>query len=127
MTTDEGTVLVSRPVLAVDLRADAFTALEVMRRNRVRHLPVVDGRTCVGLLTEADVLAALADALPHSAGSLCHSPPPTVPAGAPLGRVAAQIMAGGLDAALVIRDSVLIGIVTCVDVLEQVAQNENSS
>lgn len=118
-------VHVSHLVLAVDPDVDAITALRLMRDNRVRHLPVINGNHCVGLLTDRDVLLALA-VLPTSAavptvGPLCHGHAPVVDDGAPLSEVAAAIVAGGMDAALVVRGGVLTGIVTTSDVLAAVA------
>lgn len=113
----------SRPVLAVDASADAITALTVMREHRVRHLPVVRGIRCVGLVTEVDLLRALtvsAAMPPPAAGVLCH-PPPAVTQDTPLPMVAAAILAGGLDAALVVSEGILCGIITSSDVLVAVA------
>jgi len=113
-------------VLAIDPDADAVTALGVMRDNGVRHLPVVRGARCEGLLTESDLLRVLV-ALPDgvavpTVAQLCHREPPTVADGAPLATVAAAIMAGGLDAALVVQRGVLTAIVTSVDVIAAVAE-----
>jgi hypothetical protein len=44
----------------------------------------------------------------------------------PLSTIAAQILAGGLDAALVVCDSVLVGIVTSTHVLTQLAEHSHA-
>jgi len=109
-----------RRLVAVHPAADPFTALTVMRRNEVRHLPVVDGDRCVGLLTESDLLRALASGTSAdelAAGALCHRPAPTVPAGSSLQALASAMIASNADAALVVRDGVLVGMVTGSDVL----------
>jgi acetoin utilization protein AcuB len=122
--TTEPVLLASHRVLAIHPDTDAITALGVMGEHGVRHLPVVRGHRCVGMVTEADLLRAITVApsapLP-TAGTLCHRCPPTVPPDAGLPAVAAAILAGGLDAALVVQGSVLTGIVTSVDVLTSIA------
>jgi len=116
-------VRAGRRVTAVHPGADAFTALTVMRRNEVRHLPVIDGDRCVGLLTEGDLLRALTSApsatssADLTAGGLCHSPAPWVPAGSTLEVMAARMLADGSDAALVVSRGELVGMVTGTDVL----------
>ena len=123
--SDQTGVRVSRRVLAVTAETDVATALALMRDHRIRHLPVVYRRRCFGLLTETDLLGALtadpAELAARSVGHLCHVPAPTVPAGAELATSAAAILAGGLDAALVVSQGVLVGIVTTTDVLTQLA------
>jgi CBS domain-containing protein len=109
-----------RRLLAVNPETDAFTALTVMRRNEVRHLPVVVGDLCVGLLTEGDLLRALATSASAgelTAGGLCHRPAPAVPAGSSLRDIAAIMIADGSDAALVVSRGVMVGLVTSGDVL----------
>ena len=115
----------SHPVLVIDSETDALTALIVMRNHQVRHLPIVRGAHCEGLVTQADLLRALVvlstrDPVP-TVGSLCHRNPPVVPRSAELPAIAAAIVAGGVDAALVVRGRTLIGIVTTTDVLAAVA------
>jgi len=116
-------------VLAIHPDTDAATALDVMSVNAVRHLPVVHGNQCQGLVTETDLLRAVAVAAGEPAGSPrptvgshCHRLPPTVRKDAGLPAVAAAILAGGLDAALVVHGGALTGIVTSTDVLAAVAE-----
>lgn len=126
--SDQTGVRVSRRVLAVTAETDAATALALMRGHRIRHLPVVYRRRCFGLLTEADLLRALtaqpAELAARPVGHLCHVPAPTVTAGAELATTAAAILAGGLDAALVVSQGVLAGIVTTTDVLTRLAEQD---
>ena len=109
-----------RRLVAVDPDADAYTALTIMRRNEVRHLPVIlDGR-CIGLLTETDLLRGLASpvsAAELTAGMLCHRPAPAVPAGSSLPAMAATMIEAGADAAIVVSNGAMVGMVTSSDVL----------
>lgn len=110
-----------RRLVAVSPATDAYAALTMMRRNELRHLPVVDGDRCVGLLSEAHLLTALAsevdggDAL--TAGVLCRRPAPVAPPGSSLRTLAATMLDAGVDAVLVVNHGVVVGIVTGSDVL----------
>jgi len=119
-------VRAGRRTVAVHPATDPFTALTVMRRNEVRHLPVVEGDRCVGLLSEGHLLAALASTNGSgdqrtdgglNAGALCHRPAPTVPPGSSLQAMAAIMTAERVDAVLVVHRGELVGIVTGSDVL----------
>jgi len=118
--TEHPTIQPGRRLVAVHPEADAFTALTVMRRNEVRHLPVVAGEQCVGMLTETDLLRGLASGRSGAdltAGELCHQPAPAVPAGSSLRTMAETMVASGADAALVVSRGVMVGMVTSSDVL----------
>lgn len=107
-------------LVAVPPEVDAFTALTVMRHNEVRHLPVVLDDRCIGLLTEGDLLRALASSISAdelTAGALCHQPAPCVPAGSSLRDMAAAMIADGADAAVVVSRGMMVGMVTGTDVL----------
>ena len=52
--------LMTPHVVAIVPDADLLIASRVMTARRVRHLPVMDGTHCRGLLLEIDVLQALA-------------------------------------------------------------------
>jgi CBS domain-containing protein len=126
-TTSTPAVHASHRVLAVHPDTDAITALALMDDNGVRHLPVVRRACCEGLVTEAHLLRALAAPatvpLP-TVGMLCHRPPLTVPADAAPPVIAAAIISGGLDAALVVHGGTLTGIVTSKDVLALSCAND---
>lgn len=120
---------VSRPVTVVDADATLAAALAVMDRLGVRHLPVVaahgsgDAR-CVGLLLDRDlVLAVGADpaAADRPVRVVARTVVPRVAAGAPPREVARVMLDGGLDAALVVADGELVGIVTASDALSALA------
>jgi CBS domain-containing protein len=119
------TIQPGRRLVAIDPAADAFTALTMMRRNEVRHLPVVVENRCVGLLTESDLLRGLASgrsAAELTVGALCHQPAPAVPAGSTLQTMAEAMVADGADAALLVNRGVLVGMVTSTDVLGAVTE-----
>ena len=128
-TTEYPVVQPGRKVLAVHPAADAFTALTVMRRNEVRHLPVVVDDRCIGLLTESDLLRGLASSISAdqlTVGTLCHQPAPAVAAGSSLQTMAATMVADGADAALVVNGGMMVGMVTSSDVLGAVTSRWRS-
>jgi CBS domain-containing protein len=50
--------VMTHAVTTIGREATLFEADELMTRERIRHLPVVDGDVLVGLVTHRDVLAA---------------------------------------------------------------------
>jgi CBS domain-containing protein len=111
----------SRPVRVVTEQATVAEALRVMRVAGVRHLPVVAGDRCVGLLVDRDLAAAAVDGVTEPVGRLARRPVPSVEAGTPAPRVARAVLRGGLDAVLVTEDGVVVGIVTATDALATLA------
>ncbi len=95
------TVMTSR-VVAVGPGMALIDALRVMDSAGVRHLPVVEGGRCVGLLTEIDMLRRLVarglvrpgSSARLTAGEVCRQPAPVTVLGAAAG-LALQRPAGG--------------------------------
>ena len=59
--------LMQKDVVTVDAAAHLDVAEELMRMDRIRHLPVVSGGRLVGLVSQRDLFrAALSSALAHS-------------------------------------------------------------
>lgn len=54
--------LMTREVISVRKVDSIRTCMELMCINRIRHLPVVDGETVVGMVSITDVLSALRSA-----------------------------------------------------------------
>jgi signal-transduction protein with cAMP-binding, CBS, and nucleotidyltransferase domain len=73
-----GEALLTRPVgelmtsdlITCEIGDDVVDALASMRRGRVRHLPVTDGREVVGVLSVRDMLALCIDAMRSDDGIL---------------------------------------------------------
>ena len=64
-----GEVMTS-PALTVDLDAPAISALSMMTRRRIRHLPVVDGGTMVGFVSIGDLVKHRIDKIESEAAAL---------------------------------------------------------
>jgi CBS domain-containing protein len=107
--------------------APVSTALGIMASTGVRHLPVLDGRACRGLVVEADLARFLAsgqDSPAHLAtllvGRLVR---PANPVALPARRsdAARQMAARDVDAVLVTDGGRLVGIVTATDLIRSLA------
>jgi cystathionine beta-synthase len=103
--------------------ANVRQALNLMGTYAISQIPVVDGKDCVGSLSEGPLMArALVDAkvLDGPVSEVMQSPFPVVDPGTPLDRLT-RLLSRETPAALVRRDGTLVGIVTRHDVLRQVA------
>ena len=128
-TVDEDppvTAVMTRELVGVTPDTPVMTALSLMARRRVRHLPVLAGRRCLGLVIELDLVRALAAvALPLGladpvVGDVVRS------VGAVAGTArrsdAASVMsAGTADAVLVVEQEQVLGIVTATDLVRSLA------
>lgn len=64
-------MLASSPVVCVDNQATVEEAADLMRRNRIKHLPVTsNGRLC-GILTDTDIMFAVPSML-SMMEEVCH-------------------------------------------------------
>jgi acetoin utilization protein AcuB len=96
-------------------------AYGMMRRHRIRHLPVVEAGKVVGLLSERDV--RLVDSLPNvtpmsiQVADVMVENVFTAPPDAPLGEVVETMIAKKLGAMIVIDGDRLVGVFTIVDAL----------
>jgi CBS domain-containing protein len=113
-------------VVAVAADADLMVASRIMVGRRVRHLPVMDGPRCRGILLEIDVMQALALAenplvrSPLLAGELCRTAPVVQP-GDRRSAAAGQMRDTGIDAVLVCEGETLVGILTATDLIRSLA------
>jgi CBS domain-containing protein len=118
--------LMTPKVVAIVADADLLIASRIMAARRVRHLPVMDGAHCRGLLLEIDVLQALALAdnplvrPPVLAGELCRTVPEVRP-GDRRSVAARQMQRAGIDAVLVCDDGSVVGILTATDLVRSLA------
>jgi len=111
--------VMTETVLAVTAQTQLETALRLMTETRVRHLPVMDGERCVGLLHESDILWTLWTHGPtgQDADRCCRRPAPAVRPDDSVASAAVQISRDGGDAALVTANGSIVGIVTAVDIV----------
>jgi CBS domain-containing protein len=121
------TALMTRDLVGVTPDTPVMTALSLMATRRVRHLPVLAGRGCLGLVIELDLVRALA-AVPLPLGLAGPLVADLVrPVGAVSGTArrseAADVMsAGTADAVLVVDREHLLGIVTATDLVRSLSR-----
>jgi cystathionine beta-synthase len=111
------------PLVSVAPTANVRQALNLMGTYAISQIPVIDGKDCVGGLSEGPLMArALGEAklLEGPVSDVMQSPFPVVDPSTPLDRLT-RLLSRETPAALVRRDGTLVGIVTRHDVLRQVA------
>lgn len=92
-----------------------------MRELRIRHLPVLDGATLVGMVTDDDVsfMAALKGVFPESVrvGDVRAAPPYTTTPDTELVEVARDLIENKRSCATVLEKGKVVGVFTLVDAL----------
>jgi CBS domain-containing protein len=94
-------------------------ALALMEQHNVRHLPVTEGRTVVGILTDRDIRFAIqagkAEKNDPEVRSLCVKTPYIVSLDEPLDAVLLFMAEKHIDSAIVTKNGKLAGMFTTVD------------
>jgi cystathionine beta-synthase len=111
------------PIVSVAPAANVRQALNLMSTWGVSQIPVLDGKDCVGSVSEGPLMArALEDSrlLERPVSEAMQAPFPVVDADVPLDRLT-TLLSKETPAALVRREGQLVGIVNRYDVLRQVA------
>jgi acetoin utilization protein AcuB len=105
--------------ISVGLRQTVEYARDLMNHYHIRHLPVVEGGWCVGLLTERDARLALSLTKDLVGGYLVQDvylpEPYRVPSTERLDRVLEHMLENHIGSALVVDDGKLTGIFTTMD------------
>jgi CBS domain-containing protein len=100
------TLMLEVPAVAPD--TDVATATRLMRRLRVRHLPVVEQRQCVGLVGDKELAGATGP--DDLVGLLCRRPAPCVPPDADRRHIDEQLRRDHADALGVVDGVHLVGL-----------------
>lgn len=117
------TEMMTTYLVGVTSTAPVSTALRLMAANGVRHLPVIRGRDCCGIVLEADLARFVAGgpgSPAHRAVRLVEEltrPTRPLPLTARRSDAARRMHAESSDAVLVINEDRLVGIVTATDVV----------
>jgi acetoin utilization protein AcuB len=120
-----GEHMTATPV-CVQLDADLSEAVELMQRHRIRHLPVMDGESLTGVVTDRD-LAMIESLLPEEWERICvaeaMTPEPyTVQPDAALWEVAKHMAREKFGCAVITDDrGTVVGLFTTTDALRVLA------
>jgi CBS domain-containing protein len=110
--------VMTRDVVVVAPTVGAASASRMMDRLRVRHLPVVEARQLVGILSDRDLLRAGGTDSSLTCGEVMTAAPITCPPDASVGQLAALMVQHKIDSIPIVGSSgVLIGLCTSTDLL----------
>jgi CBS domain-containing protein len=122
------TRLMSTHLLAITPDSPLATAMRVMAATGLRHLPVLDGNRCLGLVAEHDVAGFVAGGAGGSGAARASvlveeltQPADPVPTSARRSEAARRMRAERTDAVLVTHQGRLVGIVTSTDLVRSLA------
>ncbi len=95
-------------------------ALAIMKRNSIRHLPVVEGDLFVGLVTSGDLKQAILASMLESlkVGDIMIQDPVTITKETPLERAATIIFEKNIGCLPVVEEGRIVGIITVKDILK---------
>jgi CBS domain-containing protein len=106
----------TRDVVVVAPTVGVSSALRMMERLKVRHLPVVEACRLVGILSDRDLSGAAASKM--TCGEAMTPAPVTALPDAPVGQIAALMLSHKIDSVPIVGSSgVLVGLVTSTDLL----------
>jgi acetoin utilization protein AcuB len=118
--------IMTRTVICASLEMSLRDAHRVMKRESVRHLPVVAGARLIGIVSDRDLLArartGLDNTLEFDDGAIADAmtvSPITCPPEATVGRIARLMLEHRIDSIPIVDDDDrMIGLVTSTDLLE---------
>lgn len=103
---------------SIDIGADVLAAKVLMDEHDIRHLPVMQERKIVGVLTDRDIQVAGAlssDDAPALVREVCHMPAYVVAHDTPLATVLEAMMERHISSAVVTDADALAGVFTLTD------------
>jgi acetoin utilization protein AcuB len=113
-----------RRLVTIGPNTSILKAMEVMRKNSIRHLPVVEGDNFVGFVTEGDLrqasLLSMVDKV--SIEDVMIKNPVTISPEASLEDAAKLISSHKIGGLPVVKGKKLVGIITIVDILRAFIQ-----
>jgi len=113
-----------RKLVTIGADTSILKAMEVMRKNSIRHLPVVEGDEFVGFVTEGDLrqasLLSMVDKV--SIEDVMIKKPVTISPEASLEEAAKLVSFHKIGGLPVVKGKKLVGIITIVDILRAFIQ-----
>lgn len=117
-------------VIGVSGAASLPDALAVMLQSRIRHLPIVSGKRCLGVLYESDALweLYLHEDQGMTAGECARPTVPAIGIEARVGEAASVLGRAGAEAVIVLdKLGAVAGIVTATDIVRSLASHVRHS
>jgi acetoin utilization protein AcuB len=109
----------ARKLITISPDTSILKAIQIMRRHSIRHLPVVEGKVFVGLVTEGDLrqasLLSIVDRV--TIEDVMIKRPITIHPDAPIEDAAKLVFRHKIGGLPVVRERKLVGILTVVDLL----------
>lgn len=110
---------------------DATVALadDLMHRHGIRHLPVMDSGSLVGIVSASDIafVKRFADPAQTGVDKAMSSPPYVTHPSTPLADVAAEMAAHRYGAAIIVERGNVVGVFTAVDALRAIGEERGRS
>ena len=117
--------IMSRDVLCVDANTSLVDAADRMHGRRVGAVVVLEGKRLVGILTERDVLRAVATGqVAGTVGDAMTASPDTIEADESSGQAAALMIHGGFRHLPVVDGDDLVGMVSIRDLVRLTVEDE---
>jgi CBS domain-containing protein len=113
---------------SIDIDAPLSKARLLMRRHRIRHLPVTAQRAIVGIVTDRDIKLVLGPDFAYppekelTVRDVCVEDPYIVPASTPVAVVADTMAKRHIGSAVVTKKQALVGIFTSTDACRALAR-----
>jgi PAS domain S-box-containing protein len=119
--------IMSHPVVSAPPNISILHASEIVLTNRIRRLPVIEGDKLVGIVTQTDLVMALASyGLLGEIASIMNSDTSVIDAGASVAEAISIMADRGISSVLVRQDGRIAGIFTGRDFVKRVsAQDKN--
>ena len=112
------------PVVAIPAHTTLQDAFRIMRENGIRHLPILDGTTLVGVVTDRDLRLATSALAPSpfppdgEVSSVMSRTPLTAAAWDPIEDAARVMRSNKIGCLPIVEDGQLVGIITGLDLLD---------
>jgi CBS domain-containing protein len=129
--------VMTKNVVAIERDQPLFKIVELFRKNKVRHIPVLGDKNVVGIISRTDINRLTFGALFESSDSqeetilefltipqVMSSNPKVVNANEPLKKVAEIFAHEEFHALPVVEEGKLVGIITTTDVIRMLLEEE---
>lgn len=118
--------VMTRQLVGITSDTTVLMALQLMVHTGVRHLPVMDGQRCLGLVVEVDLVRCVAQGGSLMAGwsqvvGEIARPAEELPVAVRRSDAARRMLTSGSDAVVVVENGRVLGIVTTSDLIRSLA------